>query len=540
PALCEELTQLSGSSQATREDADTAASDATTADTTAGEAADRSTDVSDTADRISASAEDIGTYLEDLSTTTSTIADGTSQVAGTTGTLAEDATSLDADLATLREEAVAAAPGASQDASAADLAADLAAQARTAAEALPEAYSSLEQGAADIHRLNSGAQDVSTGAERLAAATGTASSGASDLASGVDQYADGVGSARSGAEELAGGSRELVAGADQLADGALDARSGAGRLADGAGQLDEGTDEAVDGTRQLDEGARELDDGAQDLDEGAGQLADGSAELRDGLEDAEEQVPSYTDSENEHLSQTASDAVQMDLQREHGVGRFGEGLAPLFLAISLWVGGMAIFLMMPPFSEQAAARGAGPARLLAGGLVPAFLLGLVQSVIAVAALHWAVGITIEDVPLMFGLSAITSLVFVALNHGFGALFGPVGKFVALVLIALQISGAGGTYPVPTLPPFFQAIHPFLPMTHAVDAFRGAIGGGWIDPRGDLLWLGGWLVLGIALGLIGAVVQRRRALRHEGPDDPADDEEDAEGTEFFDAPAPGTA
>ena len=65
------------------------------------------------------------------------------------------------------------------------------------------------------------------------------------------------------------------------------------------------------------------------------------------------------------------------------------------------------------------------------------------------------------------------------------------------------------------------LHPYLPMTHAVDAFRGAIGGGWIDPAGDLTWLAGWLVFGVLLGLLGAVVQRRRALR--GADGTADEE-----------------
>jgi putative membrane protein len=210
----------------------------------------------------------------------------------------------------------------------------------------------------------------------------------------------------------------------------------------------------------------------------------------------------------------------MSFERRNELSRFGEGLAPLFLAISLWVGGMSIFLMMPPFSAEAMARGTGPLRLLAGGLVPALLLGLVQTVIAVAALHWLVGVTMQDLPLMLGLAGLTSLVFVALNHGFGALFGPVGKFVALVLIALQISGAGGTYPTATLPEFFRTIHPYLPMTHAVDAFRGAIGGGWIDPAGDLAWLVGWLTLGVVLGLLGAVVQRRRALR--GEDGAADE------------------
>src|SRR5699024_11984803 len=74
-------------------------------------------------------------------------------------------------------------------------------------------------------------------------------------------------------------------------------------------------------------------------------------------------VPSYTDEESSELAATASDPVQMSFEREHDLGRFGEGLAPLFLAISLWVGGMAIFLMMPPFSAEAMARDRKSTRL---------------------------------------------------------------------------------------------------------------------------------------------------------------------------------
>src|SRR5699024_1795315 len=129
---------------------------------------------------------------------------------------------------------------------------------------------------------------------------------------------------------------------------------------------------------------------------------------------------------------------------------------------------------------------------------------------AVVALHRFEGVTMDDLPLMLGLAALTSAVFVALNHGFGALFGPVRKFVALVLSALQISGGGGTYPTPTLPRLFQVVPPYLTMTLAVSALRGACAGGWIDPSGDLTWLLGWLVLGIALGLAGAVAARHRA------------------------------
>ncbi|MCT1776191.1 YhgE/Pip family protein [Brachybacterium sp. p3-SID957] len=369
----------------------------------------------------------------------------------------------------------------------------------------------LQRGAQDIHRLDAGAQQVASGADRLATASGTARDGASELADGVGRYTDGVSTARSGADDLASGARELYSGADRLADGVRTAQDGAQQLADGSGRLASGAAELADGAGAVDDGARELSQGAETLNEGAGELADGSAELRDGLEDAKDEVPSYTDEQSSAIAATASDPVQMDFVRDHELTRFGEGLAPLFLAISLWVGAMAIFLMMPPFSMEAAAAGAGPVRLLAGGLLPALALGLVQSAIAVAVLHGPVGITVTDLPLMLGMAALTSAVFVALNHGFGALFGPVGKFVALVLVALQISAAGGTYPTPTLPGFFRAIHPYLPMTHAVDAFRGAIGGSWIDPADDLTWLGAWMAIGVALGLAGAVVQRRRAM-----------------------------
>ena len=107
------------------------------------------------------------------------------------------------DLIALQEDAEATAPDPEQGQSASDLADQLAEQARTAAEALPEAYNALAQGAADVHRLDAGAQQVASGADKLAAATGTARSGADDLAGGVTRYTDGVGTARSGAQELA-------------------------------------------------------------------------------------------------------------------------------------------------------------------------------------------------------------------------------------------------------------------------------------------------------------------------------------------------
>ena len=47
----------------------------------------------------------------------------------------------------------------------------------------------------------------------------------------------------------------------------------------------------------------------------------------------------------------------------------------------------------------------------------------------------------------------------------------------MVLLMLQLTSAGGTYPVATEPGFFQVLSPLLPMTHAVTGLRHLIAGG---------------------------------------------------------------
>ena len=42
---------------------------------------------------------------------------------------------------------------------------------------------------------------------------------------------------------------------------------------------------------------------------------------------------------------------------------------------------------------------------------------------------------------------------------------------------LQLSSTGGTYPAAVLPPFFAALHPFMPISYTIDAYRVAISGG---------------------------------------------------------------
>lgn len=79
-----------------------------------------------------------------------------------------------------------------------------------------------------------------------------------------------------------------------------------------------------------------------------------------------------------------------------------------------------------------------------------------------------------------------------------------------MLLILQLTAAGGTYPTPLLPGFFAALHPYLPMTYLIDAFRVTISGGQINHLvTDVALLA--LVTVAALGLGVLTVHRRKQL-----------------------------
>ena len=49
--------------------------------------------------------------------------------------------------------------------------------------------------------------------------------------------------------------------------------------------------------------------------------------------------------------------------------------------------------------------------------------------------------------------------------------GDIGKFLALVVLVLQLAASGGTFPVETIDKGFQGITSYLPMTYSIKLFR---------------------------------------------------------------------
>ena len=134
------------------------------------------------------------------------------------------------------------------------------------------------------------------------------------------------------------------------------------------------------------------------------------------------------------------------------------------------------------------------------------VLSVVQVVLLLAVLQGLLGIDPANQLLLIGIALATGAVFTAINQMFVALFGGAGRFAALVFVSLQLTSAGGTYPIETAPPFFNVLHDLLPMTYAVHGLRAALAGGTDGVVRDFLVLGAFTALALAVTVIAA---RRR-------------------------------
>ena len=337
----------------------------------------------------------------------------------------------------------------------------------TMATDLENAHSRADAAADDVESARRGVRDtVDSAADRIDEAAGQIHR----LDEGATQVAD-------GADRLHEGLVTLDDGVGQLDDGAAKLKTGASEVNDGAGRLAEASSTAAEGGRDLADGLVELDDGAHRLDEGAGELDEGAGELSDGIAEGADSVPTYSSADRDTRSDVVAVPVEGDAQRDHAVEAYGEGLAPFFLSLALWIGGMITYMVLNAIPYRALASSARSWRIAWSGYAPGMFFGVLQVLVIFTVLTFTLDFTVPSWLATIAFAILVAASFHAVHQLCVVLLGSLGRLVALILLMLQIGAAGGTYPVETTPPFFQAIAPFLPMTYAVEGLRGLIAGG---------------------------------------------------------------
>ena len=106
---------------------------------------------------------------------------------------------------------------------------------------------------------------------------------------------------------------------------------------------------------------------------------------------------------------------------------------------------------------------------------------------------------------LFWLAAATaSFVFTLFIYSLTVAFGNVGEALAIVVMVIQVAGAGGTFPMEVLPQIYQDLYKYLPFPYAMNALRETVGGlyenyYWDCIRHLLLYIPVSVIIGLVFG-----------------------------------------
>jgi putative membrane protein len=307
--------------------------------------------------------------------------------------------------------------------------------------------------------------------------------------------------AESGTATVAAAARTLAADAPQLQSQVRSAATKLQQLATGATQVSTGM-------QTLDAGIGNAADGASTLSSGITSLRNGSVPLASGLSAVQAKIPVLSTNQQKDNAATLASPVDITTGNLHPAGAYGRGLTPFFYAIALWVFGLSGYLLLKAMPGRALASRAGSLLALLAGWLPALVVGLVGALLLFVVLDAGLGLSPQDLWATLGLLALSVAAFTAISHLLRALLGGAASAVMLILLILQLTTCGGTYPVQTLPLPFRALHPALPMSYLVDGLRVTISGGsGAHLAIDTAVLGAFLIGALLLDLL--VVSRKR-------------------------------
>lgn len=431
---------------------------------------------------------------------------------------------------------------------------------------------SLSDAAGGATQLATGADALATGANQLTDGANQLATGATQLSDGLVQYTGGVSGLATGLDELSTGTAQLpqlIAGydtvasnlsagnqqlqqglqelatgdpnvaqqmlfaaatsigtADGYATGGVSAGiAGLGQLPAGIAQAASGADQLaasgpdlVTGAQQIAPGATQLASGATQLSTGATQLGDGARTLASGLQSGADQLAANspaagtdtgTDDGSPSPAGVITQPVKVDVSTANKVDNLSQIVSTVLLPTALWIGALALFLWIRPFSRSILASRVSTPRLMIRTFARAAGVAAAQVAVLVVFLHLAAGVSWSFFPATFGFSLLVALAFTAFHQLLSTAFGRVGAVISLLLLALQLASTGGLYPVEVLSAPFQVINTVSPLAYAVSGVQAILAGG---SAGTVLQASVVMVVLLVLSLLlatAALARRRR-------------------------------
>ena len=356
---------------------------------------------------------------------------------------------------------------------------------------ISQAFTKIQTISAQMETLR---EDLQALTQQLLAQQTQLQAGVSVLNNGVNQLTPNAITAFNGYNSLRFANNQLLAGSASLTNGLNEAKSGSQKLANGASLLENRSGALIDGTSQLASGADTL----------ANKLADASNRIKIQPTGATTQ-------------QQIANPVKSEMTEKGNVPNYGYALSPYVLSLSLFVGAIVLNVIYPirkTFSEQESAIRWWLSKASVAG-VAAFM----QATILMLVMVFFLGLTPEHPAHFIGAIYLTSFAYMSIVSLLVIVLDNPGRFLAMVLLVLQLGSSEGTFPIQTANGFFQAINPLVPMTYSIRALRQAISGGLDNAfYGGSMWvLAGFLLVANLLTIGFFAYRGKRKFAHTSVD-----------------------
>ncbi|SHJ38218.1 YhgE/Pip domain-containing protein [Pseudobutyrivibrio xylanivorans] len=220
--------------------------------------------------------------------------------------------------------------------------------------------------------------------------------------------------------------------------------------------------------------------------------------------DAYSRIMELLSSDPELLSDFISSPVEVNDEYVYPVENNGSMTAPFYIVLSIWVGALIMStILKTSIKDTTGMWNLKNWQCFFGRFFVTCVIGQIQTLITVLGAFLFVGIQCENRLLFWCACAWSSFVYSLLLYSFAYSFGNIGEALSVILMVIQVAGAGGTFPIEVLPNVFQQLYKYMPFNYSMNAVRECIGGFYGDTYKNcmltlLIYVGVAVFIGVIL------------------------------------------
>lgn len=235
-----------------------------------------------------------------------------------------------------------------------------------------------------------------------------------------------------------------------------------------------------EGLNSLTSGLAKLNTGSNDLYNGTVKLNEGTTTLNNSVKASKVELDDKINSTKSEmkkvdgLSKYSKMPIKAETKEVNKVSSYGTAFSPLFISIALWVGSLMLFMVLYFDKEKRFGLLGIDSKKRVKRTLAYHGLASVSGLILGILLQLLLDFSITNVLLYYVSIILIANCFLAIVEFLIETFGDIGKFIALIILVLQLAAAGGTFPIETVTKGFRWLHPLLPMTYTINLLKESL------------------------------------------------------------------